>query len=159
MSQYSYGKLQVTRSNDEQLPFAGGYDQEGNLTTDPGSIASTMRILPTGLWKGSGLAITLDLVAAILSNGNPTSEMDKIKMGGCGGCSQVFVAVNPYLFGTEQEVEKILTGTIRHLENAEPIEEGVEVFYPGQRTKRTREESEKLGIFVDEVIWKTVCAL
>ncbi len=34
MSQYSYGKLQVTRLKGEQLPYPGGFDAEGNLTTE-----------------------------------------------------------------------------------------------------------------------------
>ena len=35
MSQYSYGKLQVTRLAGEKLPYPGGFDDEGNLTDDP----------------------------------------------------------------------------------------------------------------------------
>ena len=35
MSQYSYGKLQVTRLKNQKLPYAGGFDQHGVLTEDP----------------------------------------------------------------------------------------------------------------------------
>ena len=34
---------------------------KGNLTSDPGAIEESRRILPTGYWKGSGLALALDL--------------------------------------------------------------------------------------------------
>ena len=43
---------------------------EGNLTTDPGEIEKTWRVLPMGYWKGSGLSIALDLIATVLSDGN-----------------------------------------------------------------------------------------
>jgi 3-dehydro-L-gulonate 2-dehydrogenase len=36
MSQYSYGKLQVTRLKNKKLPYPGGFDNNGNLTDDPG---------------------------------------------------------------------------------------------------------------------------
>lgn len=159
MSQYSYGKLQVTRLNGEQLSYAGGFDKEGKLTTDPGSIEESMRILPTGYWKGSGFAILLDMLAAILSNGMPTSEIDKVGKGGGGGCSQIFIAINPYTFGTEEEINNILESTINQLNTAVPTEDGGKVYYPGQRTTETREESSEKGILADETVWKTVCDL
>lgn len=64
MSQYSYGKLQVTRMRGERLPFPGGFDAEGVLTDEPAEIEASRRILPMGFWKGSGFAIMLDLLAA-----------------------------------------------------------------------------------------------
>jgi len=159
MSQYSYGKLQVTRLNGDQLPYAGGFDKEGNLTTDPGSIEESMRILPTGYWKGSGLAILLDMVAAVLSNGMPTSEIDKVGKGSCGGCSQIFIAINPNTFGTEEEINNILDSTIKQLGAAEPVTEGGKVYYPGERTVKTREDNIKNGIVTDETVWNEVCNL
>ena len=69
MSQYAYGKLGVYRLAGRQLPYPGGFDKDGNLTTDPGAIEDSMRILPTGYWKGSSLAIALDLAAAMISAG------------------------------------------------------------------------------------------
>lgn len=159
MSQYSYGKLQVTRLKGEQLPYAGGYDKDGNLTTDPGSIEESRRILPTGFWKGSGLAIALDVAAAILSNGLPTSEIDKVGKGSCGGCSQIFVVFDPHVFGTEQEIEAILESTAKQLATAELDKADGKVYYPGQRTILTREENSRLGILVDETVWNDVCNL
>lgn len=159
MSQYSYGKLQVTRLKGDQLPYAGGYDKDGNMTTDPGSIEESKRILPTGLWKGSGLAIALDVVAAILSNGLPTSEIDHVGKGSCGGCSQIFIVIDPHMFSTEQEIEAILQSTVNQLATAEPERTGGTISYPGQRTAVTREENSKLGILVDETVWSDVCKL
>lgn len=159
MSQYSYGKLQVTRLKGEQLPYPGGFDKDGNLTSDPGLIEESMRILPTGYWKGSGLSILLDMVAAIISNGLPTSEIDKVGKGSCGACSQIFIAINPYTFGTAEEIERIIESTINQLNSAEPIKEGGAVCYPGQRTASTREDNNLNGIVADETVWNEVCNL
>ena len=43
MSQYSYGKLEVTRQAGETLPYPGGYDTEGKLTDNPADIEETRR--------------------------------------------------------------------------------------------------------------------
>ncbi len=159
MSQYSYGKLQVTRLNGDQLPYDGGFDEEGNLTTDPGLIEESKRILPTGFWKGSGFAILLDLVAAVLSNGKPTSEIDKVGKGGGGGSSQIFIAINPNTFSSEEEINRILESTISQLGSAVPTKEGGKIYYPGERTMQTREDSDRDGIIVDETVWNEVCNL
>lgn len=77
MSQYSYGKLEVTRLANKKLPYPGGFDQEGNLTDDPAAIEQTRRILPMGYWKGSGFAIMLDVISSLLSGGLTTAGIDK----------------------------------------------------------------------------------
>lgn len=56
MSQYSYGKLEWHQKCGSDLPEFGGYDPENKLTKDPSLILKTNRILPAGLWKGSGLS-------------------------------------------------------------------------------------------------------
>ena len=53
VSQFSYGKIEEARLKGQKLPVPGGYDEDGNLTTDPGAIEKTWRVLPMGYWKGS----------------------------------------------------------------------------------------------------------
>ena len=72
MIQSSFGRMEAANQAGEHLPIDGGYDAEGNLTHNPNAIPSTNRPLPIGYWKGSGLAILLDLVAALVSGGITT---------------------------------------------------------------------------------------
>ena len=159
MSQYAYGKLGVYRLAGRKLPYPGGYDQEGNLTTDPGAIEQTRRILPMGYWKGSAMALALDLAAAMLANGNTGSEMDAIGMGSCGSCCQVFIAFDPYLFGTKEEIEEKIDRRIEAAHGSHPEREGGRILYPGERTIADRNRSMEEGVSVDEQIWRKVCAL
>ncbi|HXN30203.1 MAG TPA: 3-dehydro-L-gulonate 2-dehydrogenase, partial [Polyangiaceae bacterium] len=69
MSQFSYGRMETARHRGERLPVAGGYDQSGRLTDDPGAILEAGRPLPIGFWKGSGLSLLLDLTVALISGG------------------------------------------------------------------------------------------
>lgn len=159
MSQYSYGKLYSTKAKGEQLPYPGGFNENGEITTDPGEIEATRRLLPMGYWKGSGLAVLLDMTAAILSAGLCTSEIDLVKKGSGGGSSQVFVAFEPNTFLSKEELEKLVQSTKTHLHQAVPADEGGRITYPGERTLAIREDQLKNGIWVDEAIWNEVCSL
>lgn len=156
MSQYSYGKLQVTRLKNQRLPYAGGFDQEGNLTDDPGAIEQTRRILPMGYWKGSGFAVLLDLFSALLAGGLTTSAIDKEGKGSCGNCCQVFIAIDPFKFNSHEFVEQAIESTIHQLKSSIPAKEGGEVYYPGEQSLKTRRENSELGIPVDESVWAKV---
>lgn len=69
MSQFSYGKMNEYRLKNATLPFPGGYDEQGNLSQDPSAIIASKRTLPIGFWKGSGLSLMMDVLAAVLSGG------------------------------------------------------------------------------------------
>ena len=156
MSQYSYGKLEVTRLKNQLLPYPGGFDQDGNLTVEPGPIELTKRILPVGYWKGSGFAILLDLISALFSGGNTTVEVDRIAKGGCGSCSQVFIAVDPLKINTQEFADRLIEETIQQIKSAEPTDENGHIYYPGEQSLKTRRENMELGIPVDDNVWERV---
>lgn len=159
MSQYAYGKLGVYRLAGKQLPYPGGFDKDGNLTSDPGAIEETMRILPTGYWKGSGMAIVLDLAAAIMANGNTGIDQAADKLGSCGGCCQIFIAYDPYMFASKEEVQEKVNRRVDAAHKAHPVHEGGKVTCPGERTVATRKKSMEEGVVVDEAVWEQVCAI
>lgn len=159
MSQYSYGKLQVTRLKNELLPFPGGFDEEGNLTKEPGPIEKTMRILPIGYWKGSGFAIVLDVIAALLAGGLATSGIDKVQEGSCGGCCQVFIAIDPNIAGGKEFAMHTVNETVEQIKASEPATEGGEVFFPGEIAAKLRKENMEKGIPVDEGVWNDLLSL
>lgn len=144
MSQFSYGALEGYASRGEALPVEGGHDGAGKLSRDPGAILEAGRPLPIGYWKGSGLALLLDLVAASLSGGRATHELGpdpELE----SGLSQVFVAMRP-----GEAAGPIVEAVIDSLR----VED--EVRYPGERVLRDRAESEALGVAVDAEIWRSV---
>ena len=156
MSQYSYGKLQVTRLKNQKLPYAGGFDQHGVLTDDPGAIEASRRILPIGFWKGSGFAVLLDIISALLSGGLSTAGIDKFDKGSCGSCCQVFIAINPLKINTQEFIDKVLAETVAQLKSSVPVKENSEIFYPGENSLKTRLENMQLGIPVDDGVWAKV---
>jgi 3-dehydro-L-gulonate 2-dehydrogenase len=159
MSQYSYGKLQVTRLKGKDMSFPAGFDSHGNLTAKPGPIEASMRILPMGYWKGSGFAIILDVLAAVLSEGLATNEIDKIQEGSCTGCSQIFILIDPRKLGGEAFTNQVADSVADYVNSSELAEDSREVLYPGQSALRTRNEQRENGIVVDDTVWSEVLAL
>ena len=159
MSQYSYGKLQVTRLKGETLPTLGGFDRDGNLTDVPGLIEESMRILPTGFWKGSAFAILLDTLAAVLSEGLPTNQIDALNKGSCTGCSQVFMVIDPRQLGGEEFSDQVADSVADYVNGSEPAEDGRPVRYPGESTLRIRAEHLANGVVVDDSVWAEVLRL
>jgi 3-dehydro-L-gulonate 2-dehydrogenase len=154
MSQFSMGKMQIYRRAGQQLPVYGGYDADGALTTDPSQIVESGRVLPIGFWKGSGLAIMLDLMAAILSGGNTTFRIGQLANE--RNVSQVFIAIDAQKFSNAEFICRTIEESITLLHNSQPVNRGETVSYPGQRMFATRADNLANGIPVDEEIWLQV---
>jgi 3-dehydro-L-gulonate 2-dehydrogenase len=154
ISQYYMGKLTQYKSRNEQLPLPGGYDAAGNLSTDPDEVLESKRLLPIGFWKGSGLALMLDLLATILSQGNSTAGVSQSEKE--AGVSQVFICIKPL---DNAYAENIIEEIISYTKSSATEYDSGEIFYPGENTLRTREKSLKEGVLVDEKIWAIVRAL
>ena len=156
MSQYSYGKLTTTRLAGEKLPYPGGFDENGVLTDDPGAIEKSMRILPTGMWKGAAMTIMLDALAAALSAGSCTKEIDEINRGSCTGCSQIFMVFDPKSFAGAEMTQHITKTVCDYVNASEPDEHTSLVCYPGQRSLMRRKKNMAEGIPADDGVFAAV---
>lgn len=157
ISQFSYGKLQTTQLKGEHLPVDGGFDEHGALSRDPAAIAATRRLLPAGYWKGSGLSILLDALAALLAQGRPSHAIDKVQRGSGGGCSQVFIVFDPEQLGGREACDSIVEGIQAHLAATTPSEPGRAVRWPGESTAEQRYGERP--IVIDDMLWRSVCDL
>ena len=145
MSQYSWGRLDSHRASGEPLPVPGGLDAAGKVSSDPDEILQRGCMFPMGFWKGSGLAIVLDVFAAILSDGADTAHLtDGI------GVSQVFMAMKADALGGREAAERTREA-IEALVAANPTAR-----YPGQAVAAARAESERLGVPVREDVWAKI---
>ena len=155
LSLFSYGKMENYQLQGKPLPFPGGFDDQGELTSDPGPIIQNERTLPIGYWKGSGLSIMLDLMASILSEGKTTSQIGEEPIE--YALSQVFMCFD--MKQLSQMGESLIQEVKRSLQQAEPDEGGKGIFYPGQRTLATRLENTEKGIPVSEEVWNKILSM
>ena len=159
MSQYSYGKLQVTRLAGKKLPFPGGFDKDGNLTDDPGPIEESMRVLPIGYWKGSAFAFMLDILGSVLTDGVGAVDMNAATKGSCGGCSQVMIVIDPKKTTTTENMYETVKRAMEYIKSAEPSEHSGGVRAPGEGILKFHKDHDENGVFVDDSVWAEICAL
>ena len=155
MSQFSYGTLAAYSKRGQLLPVDGGFDLAGNLTRDAAAIEASQRALPVGYWKGSGLSLVLDMLAAMLSGGHATYQIPREPTRE-SGLSQIFLAIDPGSIGSAYELTRIADGIVGSLREATPVDPAKPVRYPGEETLRLREENLRLGVPVDPEIWNRV---
>jgi 3-dehydro-L-gulonate 2-dehydrogenase len=158
ISQFSYGSISAYAARGQQLPVPGGYDAAGSPTTDAAVLEVSQRALPIGYWKGSGLSLVLDMLAAMLSGGRATHQLARDSLRESGQ-SQIFLAIDPSTFADTAELDRIASGILESLEAAVPLDPARPVRYPGQQTLRLREENLRLGVPVDSEVWDKLLAL
>lgn len=155
MSQFSYGTLEEYKREDKQLPVYGGFDEDNQLTRDPGAILQSGRPLPAGFWKGSGLSLLLDMVGALLSDGKATHEVSTHPMEE-SELSQIFITFDLDQLHSRSRSEEIVNHIVDHLHDAATAADVDQIYYPGERTLNTRQENMERGVPVDEEIWEEV---
>jgi 3-dehydro-L-gulonate 2-dehydrogenase len=154
MSLYSYGKMEVAQQAGKLLPYDGGFDSAGNLTRDPSQILKTERPLPIGYWKGAGLSLAIDLMAAVLSEGFGTAGIGEL--GTEYRVSQVFICIDvssPAHFGLRQS---LVQSALDFIHSSAPANEDENIFYPGEKTLRTRQENQTNGVPVELKLWQSL---
>lgn len=156
LSQYSFGKLANYKRDGKELPHIGGFDHEGKLTKNAKDIHDSMRPLPIGLWKGSGLSLLLDLITTILSGGKSTYDLSKSEID--SGMSQVFIAIDPIKFHSSEVIEKSISEILLYYLSAEKVGEE-EISYPGERIQNTKKKNLENGISIDDEIWEKIVEL
>ena len=149
MSQFSYGKMQEYELAGKQLPFAGGYNEKGDLTTDPATIKKLQSPLPIGYWKGSGLSLMIDLLVSALSGGRTVAAITAGEKE--YGVSQVFMAINAINLPAAL-VTNVLSFTKTGGETGS-------IRYPGEQVLAARKKAAVEGIAVNETIWQQVLKL
>ncbi len=68
------GEVQVAKREGHKVPIGTGLNKEGKETTDPGEIADGGVLLPFGGYKGSGIAMMVELLAGALVGDNFSYE-------------------------------------------------------------------------------------
>ncbi len=157
MSQYSYGALELHQLRDQQLAVNGGYNNQGNLTTDPGEILESRRVLPVGYWKGAGLSLLLDIVGTVLTAGNSTHDITR--NGPESAVSQVFIAIDLSKLKNFPGIALVINQIIDDYHQSVPEYYDNKISYPGERVLLTRKENQEKGIPVSRAVWEQIKAL
>ena len=157
MSQYSYGKMESLSNEGRELPYPGGFNKSGELTTNPEEILESWRVLPIGYWKGAGLSLLLDILATILSGGRSTHQINSCNSE--YSVSQVFIAINIKSLHNFPAIDNSINQIIEDLHKSAPENPSSKIRYPGENVVKLRNENLKNGIPVNVENWEKILSL
>lgn len=157
MSQYSFGAMEMAALKQEPLQVFGGFDNSGALTKDPAAIMQSQRPLPIGYWKGAGLSLLLDILAAVLSGGLSTNQITSQKTE--HNLSQVFIAIDIAKLGNTSSISTAVENIIADYKQSLPENDNASIAWPGERVLATREKNNLQGIPVLQTIWQQILQL
>ena len=66
------------------------------------------------------------------------------------------LAIDPGKFNTPEQTDAIADEILQDVKASQPVKEGAEVFYSGERSLRDTRENLELGVPVIEEIWESV---
>ncbi len=152
------GRIFKAFINDQpEIPAGWAFDSEGVPTTDTQKAYKGM-LMPLGGYKGSGLAMMVEILCSVLSGGLMSTEIGGIRQRGRKvGNSQLFMAIDIAHFMPVEEftarVEKLVA-----LMKSTPAAPGYdEVMVAGDPEWRTEAERREKGIPIADGNWDSLC--
>lgn len=125
-------------------------DKEGRPTTVAAeALEGSMQ--PAGGYKGFGIGLMAEILAAALTGANLSAEASPFSgtAGGPPGTGQLFIAIDPGGFEGER-----FAGAVDRL--CASIEEQEGARLPGERRRKNRKRIEKEGVFLDDALMKRI---
>jgi LDH2 family malate/lactate/ureidoglycolate dehydrogenase len=141
------GKIRRAERRGEMIPLGYALDGEGRPTTDPKAALGGV-VLPIGGYKGSGLAMLMDILGGVISGANFGGDVgDQYKAyDRPQDVGHFFLAMRPDLFVPERDYRARMDTLIERV-RACPTAEGVdEVLIAGEPERRYEEERRRSGI-------------
>ncbi|MDH3668110.1 MAG: Ldh family oxidoreductase [Paracoccaceae bacterium] len=147
------GEIQIHLRDGKTVPDGVGLDPEGNPTNDPVAILEGAQ-LPFGGYKGSAIALMVDLLAGPLIGEVTSIEAGDVDNGDGGAATggELILALDPARFGGDDPIahgERLFERML--------AQEGVRL--PGDRRLIARAETPENGIDVPTSLWETIDAL
>ena len=127
------GEVQVAKREGHKVPLGTGLTKDGKETTDPGEIADGGVLLPFGGYKGSGLAMMVELLAGALVGDNfsfETAAKDN-NDGGPPSGGEFILAISPEKIA-ESDWKKRADSFFKKMSSMEGVR------LPGERRHKNR---------------------
>lgn len=127
------------------IPKGWALDSEGMETQEASRVYS---VLPIAQYKGFGIALMIDVISGILFGGATGDRADDRKEGP----SQLFIALNPELFGDSESFLKEMDERIMELKHSRRAAGVEEIYMPGEIEARNKKSCGDTVYCLPEVI-------
>jgi LDH2 family malate/lactate/ureidoglycolate dehydrogenase len=147
----SWGKIALAARSEAKLPPGAGFDRSGHPTEDAQEILRSGRARPVGDYKGSGLAVMMEILTGIMAAGQSCFAVGRaLAEGSHQHKTQTFIAIQVGVFASRDTYAKSLAAFCRETTHA-PLAEGFSaIMLPGDRSNELLAERRQNGIPVTE---------
>jgi LDH2 family malate/lactate/ureidoglycolate dehydrogenase len=138
------------------IPQGWAMDSEGVPTTDT-QTALTGLLMPLGGYKGSGLAMMVEILCAVLGGGAMCTELGGIRVQGQPmRTSQLFLAIDVASFMPLDEFQRRMQSLLAMVKSSSPAKGFEEVLVAGEPEWRTEEQRRRDGIPLSDGVWQNL---
>ncbi|MGA2269555.1 MAG: Ldh family oxidoreductase [Bryobacteraceae bacterium] len=140
-----------------EIPAGWAFDSEGVPTTDTAEAYKGM-LMPLGGYKGSGLAMMVEILCSVLSGGAMPNEVSGIRFRGkTARVSQAYIAIEVARFMPLEEFTARVEELVNLIKTTAPAPGYDEVLVAGDPEWRTEAERRQNGIPIAEGNWEGLC--
>ncbi|MBU5305829.1 Ldh family oxidoreductase [Eubacterium callanderi] len=151
LSKVAGGKLTLAIKKKEKIPMDWATDKEGKPTDDPQK-AFDGYLMPMGDYKGLGLAYVVDILSGVISGGVFSHQMKSMYANpeepSLTGHFMIVLDISKII--PKEEMKKRMKEYYDTLKATPMLEEGTEMFLPGEIEYRKEQERLRDGVPVPE---------
>lgn len=148
------GKIMVALSKVEPFPEGMLLDKDGNPTTDPATFQQGGMLLPFGTYKGSGLALMMEIIPTLLSGFAPVSSPEFVS-----GNPTLMIGISVEAFTSRERFDRLTDELLARFKQVPPAAGFDEVLLPGEKEARSKAERLQNGVPLPDSVWKDLTAL
>jgi LDH2 family malate/lactate/ureidoglycolate dehydrogenase len=154
------GKIFRAHFNQQpEIPYGWAMDAEGVPTTST-EIAMKGLLMPLGGYKGSGLAMLVEIFSAVLGGGAMSTQLGGIRIfGQAARVSQTFIAIDVTRFLPADEFHARMEDLVAMMKSSSPAKGYDEVLVAGEPEWRVERERRREGIPISPAIWKDLSTI
>jgi len=149
-SEVARGKIRQAAREGKEIPDTWALDIEGNPTTDPIEAIKGV-LLPIGGAKGSAIALSIDILAGIISGSNYAPNVRAIHYpeGQAGiGCSLIAIDIEQFISLDEFRIK--MNDYIQNIKSMKKANGFDKISLPGENSKLREKHSMENGIELSE---------
>jgi delta1-piperideine-2-carboxylate reductase len=150
-SAMAFGEVGVAAQRGQPVPEGVGVDRSGQPTTNAQAIVDGGSLLPFGSYKGSSIAMMVEVLAAALTGGNFSFEFD---LATCPGAQTPRTGEFVLLIDPQQTGENNFAGRIDILVDA--LHASGQNRLPGDRRYQNRKQSMARGVLVSDEMMRQI---
>jgi LDH2 family malate/lactate/ureidoglycolate dehydrogenase len=160
MSAVSGGKLLLAQKKGDKIPTTWAIDKDGNPTDDPFAGFAGI-LLPTGMHKGLGMSLFIDIITGVVSGGPFLQNIKSMykHADDPSETSHMFMVFDPEFFLDRSEFEKRMGEWVKMIKDTPMTRDGVSQIIPGEIEYNCEQQRRKDGLPIPAELVKDLEAL